>query len=223
MRLVGRQPLASGSLPPTTRKGIAATWWLSRMPTGSTRPRRRQRLHRPPPRRSPVGVSLLQGEHEEGASCWKVGHLGPERRIESENERPQSARHRDVLLAVDGVADGPAPVARTRSEVPELLAGVTVVSTDHTLDVAVDDKPTTGREHAPDWWVLEVDRPLPLTGHRVARIQVTIRLPAGGMLGDLIAAEEEASGRLQNGRLFLDRHFLAHFHRRVVPETGLRV
>src|SRR5947209_13893696 len=51
--------------------------------------------------------ALLQREDEQSAAGRKVGHLGPERRIQAEDQRAQSARDRDVLFAIDGVADRP--------------------------------------------------------------------------------------------------------------------
>src|SRR5262245_21031028 len=99
----------------------------------------------PPPRRHLIGADLLQGEHEDGAPSREVSDLGPECRIQSQDEGPESARDRDVLLAIHGVADGAAPVAGACPEVPQLFSSVPVVGVHHTLDVTVEDEtPTRG-------------------------------------------------------------------------------
>src|SRR6476660_4256652 len=93
---------------------------------------------RPPPHRHLIGADLLQSEHEEGAPSREVSDLGPECRIQSKDEGPESTRDRDVLLAIHGVADRAAPVAGACPEVPQLLSSVHVVGVHHTLDVTVD-------------------------------------------------------------------------------------
>src|SRR5205823_11053931 len=65
------------------------------------------------------------------------------------------------------------------------------------------------------------DGPLALAGHRIARIQMAVRLTTRRVLRHLIAAEEEPGGGLRHRRLLLDRDLLAYLHRRVVPEAGL--
>ena len=112
---------------------------------------------------------------------------------------------------------GPGP------EVPQLFAAVSIVGADHAFDVAVDDEPAAGRQDAADRRIFEVDAPLALAGHGIARVQMPVRLTAGRVLRHLIAAEEQPGGRLRHRRLILDGHLFAHFHRGVVPEAGLRV
>src|SRR5262249_25822739 len=149
--------------------------------------------------------------------------LRPQRGIETEHERAETARHRDVLLAVHRVADGTTAVAGARAEVPELLAAVGVVRVHDAFDVAVDHEAAAGGEHAADRWVLVVDAPLALARDRVARVEMAVGLAARRMLCDLITAEEQSGRRLGLRRLLLDGDFLARLHRGVVPELGLRV
>src|SRR6266550_2755874 len=172
--------------------------------------------------RPPRLARLLQREDEHGRARRKVLDLGPQRGIETEYERAETARHRDVLLAVDGVADGPAAVAGAGAEVPQLLARVGVVRVHDPFEVPVEDEVAAGGQHTPDGRVLEVDGPLPLAGHRITRVEMAVRLASGRMLGHLVAAEEETGRRLGLRRLLLDRDFLAHLHCGVIPELGLR-
>src|SRR5436190_10287394 len=168
-----------------------------------------------------LAAFLLQREDEQRASGRKVGHLRPERRVEAEDERPEAAGDGNVLLAVDGVADRPATVPGAGPEVPQLFTTLCIVRANHAFDIPVDDQPAGGREDAPDRRVLEVDGPLALAGHRIARIQMAVRLTTRRVLRHLIAAEEEPGGGLRHRRLLLDRDLLAHLHRSVVPEAGL--
>src|SRR5207247_1639588 len=128
-----------------------------------------------------------------------------------------------VVLDVAGVADGPYTMAGARAEVPELLARVGVVRVHGALEVSVDHEAAARREHAPDRRILEVDAPLALAGDGITRVEVTVGLAPGRVLGDLVTAEEESGRRLGLRRLLFDRDLLADLHRRVVPELGLRV
>src|SRR5438477_8009223 len=168
-----------------------------------------------------LAAFLLQREDEQRASGRKVGHLRPERRVETEDERPEAAGDGNILLAVDRVADRPATVPGAGPEVPQLFTTVCIVRANHAFDIPVDDQPAGGREDAPDRRVLEVDGPLALAGPRIARLQMAVRLTTRRVLRHLIAAEEEPGGGLRHRRLLLDRDLLAHLHRRVVPEAGL--
>src|SRR5213593_1658051 len=184
-----------------------------------------------PPRRSteysyinnPSGPDLLQGEDEHRGAGGEVLDLRPERRIETQDQRAETTGHGDVLLAVHGVADRAASMAGARAEVPELLAGVAIVGAHHALDVPVDDDPAGRGEHAADRRVLVVHGPLALAGHGVARVEMPVRLTARRVLRHLVAAEEQGRRRFRDRRLLLDGDLLAHLHRGVVPELGLRV
>src|SRR5262249_37004419 len=133
---------------------------------------------------------LLQAEDEERTARREVLDLGPEGRVETQHQRPQTARHRDVLLAVDGVADRPAAVAGAGAEAPQLLAGVGVVGVDDALDVAVEHQPAAGREDAADRRVLVDDAPLLLAAHGIAGVEMPVGLAPRRMLRHLVAAEE---------------------------------
>src|SRR5438128_9406334 len=130
--------------------------------------------------------------------------------------------------AEDGIRDATVTGVQTcalpiwgRDRLPQLLAAVCIVTADHAFDVAVEDDPAPGRQDAADRRILEVDGPLALARHGIARIQMPVGLPPGRMLRDLIAAEEQPGGRLRHRRLLLDSDLLAHLHRGVVPEAGL--
>src|SRR5262245_2575903 len=191
----------------TTRMILQAAMWV----------KREGRTPRPPLLERP-----LQREDEHGRAGGEVLHFRPERGVETQHEGAETARHRDVLLPVDRVADGTAAVAGAGAEVPERLAGVGVVRVHDAFDIPVDDEAAAGREHAADGRILEVDRPLPLTRDRVTSVEVAVGLAARWMLGDLIAAEEEAGSGLGLRRLLLDGDLLAGLHRGVVPELRLR-
>src|SRR5438309_7206704 len=168
-----------------------------------------------------LAAVLLQREDEQRASGREIGHLRPERRVEAQDQRPEAAGDGNVLLAVDGVADRPATVPGAGPEVPQLFTTVCIVRPNHAFDIPVDDQPAGGREDAPDRRVLEVDAPLALAGHGIARIQVSVRLTAWRVLRHLIAPEEEPGGGLSHRRLLLDGDLLAHLHGGVVPEARL--
>src|SRR5439155_24776868 len=112
--------------------------------------------------RPPLRERLLQREDEYRGPGREILYCRPQRGVEAHHERAETARHRDVLLAVDGVADGTSTMAGARAEVPELLARVGVVRVHGALEVSVDHEAAARREHAPDRRILEVDAPLAL-------------------------------------------------------------
>src|SRR5207253_6410535 len=131
--------------------------------------------------RPPLRPRLLQREDEDGRAGREVLDLRPQRGIETEHERAEPARHRDVLLAVHRVADRAAAVAGAGAEMPQLLTGIGVVRVHDTFEITVDHEAAAGGKHAADRRVFEIDAPLALTGHRVARVEMTVRLAARRM------------------------------------------
>src|SRR4030095_5212109 len=135
-------------------------------------PRRDRRSPVPP--RCAEWTTLLEREDEDRAARREVLDLGPQGRVETQDQRAEAAGHRDVLLAVHRVADRAAPMAGPRAEVPELRAAVAVIRAHHPFEVAVNHEVAGGGQHAADRRVLEADGPLALAGHRIARVKVAV-------------------------------------------------
>src|SRR5207244_12235791 len=117
-----------------------------------------------------------QREDEYRGPGREILYFRPQRGVEAQHERAETARHRDVLLAVDGVADGTSTMAGARAEVPELLARVGVVRVHGALEVSVDHEAAARREQPPDRRILEVDAPLALAGDGITRVEVTVEI-----------------------------------------------
>src|SRR4030095_5019737 len=103
---------------------------------------------------TPTGPVLLEREDEDRAARREVLDLGPQGRVQTQDQRAQAAGDRDVLLAVHRIADRAAPMAGAGTEVPELRPAVAVVRPHDPFDVTVDHEVAGGGQHAADRRVL---------------------------------------------------------------------
>src|SRR5437762_13382802 len=97
-----------------------------------------------------LAAFLLQREDEQRASGRKVGHLRPERRVETEDERPEAAGDGNILLAVDRVANRPAKMPGAGPVLPQLFTTVSIVRATDAVEYPLHDKHDCGLDNAPD-------------------------------------------------------------------------
>src|SRR5581483_7862525 len=99
-------------------------------------------------------------------------------RVVIRSHAAEAGYDRDVLLAVDGIADNAALMACAVAMIPQLGARLGIVGMNRAARVRHEHQIASGRQHTSQRGLGEADFPLLLACDRITRIEVTINLAA---------------------------------------------
>src|SRR5262249_9037375 len=124
--------------------------------------------------------SLFQAVDDEGAVVARHALVDAAEgwRVVVRRHAAEAGGHGDILLAADGVTDDPTLMAGAVAMVPQLGARFGIVGMSHATGVGDEHEIACGRQHARKRRLGETNLPLLGSGHRVARVEMTINLTA---------------------------------------------
>src|SRR5262245_23348461 len=173
---------------------------------------------------TPPARRLIDGEYDERADVLRhvLERAAEERGVLVADQRAPSGRHRDILLALGGIADDPADVADAVVVRPELTPTVGVVGAQPAAGVGDEHEVAARRQETRQRRLREHDLPLLLAGHGIAARQVPVGLAALRIAQLEVRADVELRLRLEDGRRLHDLEVHAPLLADLVVQAGLR-